>query len=178
MPRCPARLCLKLMWLAALLASILIGGEAFYIIVFSSLLFSLLLLYRGGHGGTAVILLSSFGTMALLIVLIDYVLGTDYMAAARRLLYTVASALLLAYMALSIGASELEALMGRNVVTQSLVFIGTLRREVLSIRETMAARGHEIRGPLSIVPLLTAFLACLLDRMEVLEDSLRARGVE
>ncbi len=178
MHRCPSRLCAKLLWLAALLTTVFVEGRTYYAVLVFSALLSLMLLFRSRHGWTALLLLLGFGSMASAIVAVDYALGTDYIAAARRLLYTVASALLLAYIALTTRASELEALVGRSMVTQAFVFIGTLRREFLSIRETMAARGHLIHGPRSLVPLLTAFLVCLLDRMEILEDSLKARGAE
>ena len=178
MPRCVPRLCVKLAWLVLMLLSPLIHPLPFYSFMAATIITATILLVFSGNGRYALVLLLGFGSMAMVVLLIDYASGTYSAETLRRLGYTVSSALLLAYIALSTRVSEAEALLGRNVVTQAMLFIHTLRAELVSIDEAMRARGHELRGPRSAVPLLIAFISCLMGRMEVLEDSLRARGAD
>jgi hypothetical protein len=174
----PLRLVLKLGWLAVLVASPFMPSSYMYTAVISSAIAAFLLLAISGNLRIAFLIASNFGIMASAVVLVDYAAGTDYLEAARRLAYTISTALLLAYIALSTSVSEAEALLGRNVLTQSLIFIGVLRSEVVMIGETLRARGHEFRGPRSLIPLVVAFLSCISERASLLEDSLRARGAE
>jgi len=179
MARCPLKLCVKLVWLGILLVSPLIThGIPYYLALALTSIASLILLAFSGHGRIGLLLAAGFSVMAGIILLVDYMAGTEYGAASERLAYTISSALLLAYIALTTSASEAEMLLGRNILTQPLVFINVLSAEVSLINEAMRSRGHEVRGPRSAIPLLVAFLTCVLDRMDVLEESLKARGVE
>ena len=156
MVRCPFKLCVKLVWLGILLVSPLImHGISYYLALASTSIASLILLAFSGHGRIGLLLAAGFSMMAGIILLVDYMAGTEYGA-----------------------ASGAEMLLGRNILTQPLVFINVLSAEVSLINEAMRSRGHEVRGPRSAIPLLVAFLTCVLDRMDVLEESLKARGVE
>jgi len=169
---------LKITWLAILIASILLPYKAGLALLLINMLGSLLLLAYAGKVRWGLTLIVGFGSIACIIIGLNYVTGSDYITAAKRLLYTISTALFLSYIALTTPASEVRALLGRNVLTQTIVFTNTLKNELQLITESFKARGHRVKGPKTVVPVLVAFLSCVIDRMDELDYSLKARGAE
>ena len=139
---------------------------------------STLLVILVGGGRVLAKIYAWLGATGLFIILLDYLAGTDYVHAAWMMLYTAATVSTLFFVAVTTPVSQLEKILGRNTLTQSLIFLEALVHELSEVMDTFKARGFEPRRPLDSVPIVVAFMSCVSERLAAVEESALARGVE